>query len=66
MGSQLRTILVKGIFVHLMDLITETQNLQVLQSDIKNASIQAHYKHLDQAVLRHLVRLCKSSVSSIV
>ena len=46
MGSQLRATLVKGIFVHLMDLIAETQNVQVLQSDIGKAFIQAHLKGL--------------------
>ena len=46
MGSQLRATLVKWIFSHLMDLIAETQKLQVLQSDIGNDFIQAHPKDL--------------------
>ena len=46
MGSQLRVTLVKGVCVHLMDLIAETKNPKVLQSDIDNAFIQSHTKDI--------------------
>ena len=43
-GLSTRATVVKGVFVHLLDLIADSQNLQVLCGDIGKTFIQADTK----------------------
>ena len=54
-GISTRAIVVKGISVRLLELITDTQNLDVLVGDIDNAFTQAKTKE------KMYTRLCKKS-----
>ena len=50
-----RAIIFKGVPVRLLDLITDSQNLKVLQDDIGNAFVQAHTNFFSPSVDLNLV-----------